>query len=139
VPELLRKARTCFRPDDDAADLARLDRLLEAEEEMRRAEELAVREGPPSWLVRAYVMMGEARAHARDENGFVFFEQAIDLCRTLECASLLEAAAYRAYGDFREALGDAEAARACFERAAEILAPVGTTADPSVLSVSALL
>jgi tetratricopeptide (TPR) repeat protein len=123
--------------------LARLhtrgDRLLEAEEEMRRAEERALEEGLSSWLVRIYVRMGETRGRARDEDGFVFFEQAIELCRSLECTSLLEAEVYRAYGDFREALGDLETAGACFERAERILQPLGTAVDPALLAVSALL
>jgi tetratricopeptide (TPR) repeat protein len=184
APELLRRARSCFRADANASDLARLlrtegmlhellgdrsaaadyrealmwalkaedgpdlqlsirlhlarldlagDRLLEAEEEMRRVEHLALAEGLPSWLVRAYLLMGHARARAKDDNGFVFFEQAIELCRSLECAALLEAEAYQAYGDFRLAMGDPDAARAYFDRAAEILKPLGIPTDLSTL------
>ena len=70
-----------------------------------------------------------ARARAQDENGFVFFEQAIELCRSLECASLLEAGAYRAYGEFRTAVGDPDGGRAYFDRAEDILKPLGAPAD----------
>jgi tetratricopeptide (TPR) repeat protein len=104
-------------------------RPLEAEEEMRRAEQVALAEGLPTWLVRVYLLMGHARARAQDENGFVFFEQAIELCRSLECASLLEAAAYHAYGEFRTAVGDPDGGRAYFERAADILKPLGAPED----------
>lgn len=173
----LLRARSCFRLDEDAADLARVlqahgalhealkdriaaaadyrealmwtllhgnvpelelsvrlslarlhmrgERRLEAEEDMRRAEERAIEEGLPFWLVRVYLQMGEARGMAGDGDGFVFFEQALDLCRSLERTSLLEAAAYRAYADFRKALGDDETAGACLERAARILEPLG--------------
>ena len=189
APEYLRRARACFRADENAADLARLlrtegllheqlgdrsaaadfrealmwalraddgpelqlsirlhlarlglegGRLLEAEEEMRRVEQLALAEGLPAWLVRAYLLMGHARAKAQDENGFVFFEQAIELCRSLECASLLEAEAYQAYGDFRLALGDPDAARAYFERAADIVKPFGVPVDLSALGTTML-
>ncbi len=190
APDLFGRARTCFRPEQDAADLARLlrtqgllheklgdrsaaadyrealmwalkvtdapelelsirlhlarlhfrgDRALEAEEEMRRAEQHALAEGLSAWLVRVYVLMGDARARARDEQGFVFFEQAIELCHSIECASLLEAGAYRAYGDFREALGDQDAARAYFERGSEILKSLGAGVDPAALRTGLLL
>jgi tetratricopeptide (TPR) repeat protein len=109
--------------------LARLymrgDRLVEAEEEMRRAEERAIEEETLVWLVRVYAQMGEARGMAHDGDGFVFFEQALELCRSLERTTLLEAEVYLAYGDFRRALGDGETAGACLERAARILKPLG--------------
>jgi hypothetical protein len=102
-------------------------RSLEAEDELRRAEQRALSGGHWASLVHVYLALGDARTRALDENGFVFFEQALELCRSIECASLLEAEAYRAYGAFREALGDDAAARAYAERAAEIL---GRGVDP---------
>ncbi|MFI5401366.1 MAG: hypothetical protein ACHQ1G_00295 [Planctomycetota bacterium] len=114
------------------------ERPLEAEEEMRRAEQDALAEGRAPWLVRVYLLMGYARARTLDENGFVFFEQAIELCRSLESAALLEAETYQAYGDFRMALGDGDAARAYFERALQVLKPLGIAIDPSLLAESML-
>ncbi|HEX5137829.1 MAG TPA: hypothetical protein VFY93_12705 [Planctomycetota bacterium] len=114
----------------------RAEHFLDAEGEMRRAEERAIEEGIPFWLVRIYVQMGVARGKAHDPDGFVFFEQALELCRSLERTSLLEAEAYRAYGEFHEALGDAETAAACFERAARILEPLGATLEHAVDTVS---
>jgi tetratricopeptide (TPR) repeat protein len=107
----------------------KVGRPLEAEEEMRRAEQVALAEGLPSWLVRVYLLLGHARAKAQDENGFVFFEQAIELCRSLECSSLLEAGAYKAYGEFRTAVGDPDGGRAYLDRAADILRPLGAPTD----------
>ena len=113
-------------------------RILEAEAEMRRAEERALRGELAPWLVRVYVLMGQASGTARDENGFVFFEQAIETCRALECTPLLEVEAYRAYGAFCETLGDAEAARGYHERVRELLSSLDAGLDPSRLAACAL-
>jgi len=54
-------------------------RLLEAEEEMRRAEQLAITSSQTRGLVRIYTLLGTLRGRQGDETGFVFFEQAIAL------------------------------------------------------------
>ena len=63
-----------------------------------------------------------------DENGFVFFEQAIELCRSGEPALRLEADVYREYARFRMTMGDDAEARAYLERARELLEPFGDEA-----------
>ena len=99
-----------------------LERLLEAEEQMRRAEQLAIAGNLVGGLIQVYLLMGELRGRQNDAAGFVFFEQAIELCRTLERSPIFEARAYQAYGEFKSRLGDREEARAYQERAKELLA-----------------
>ena len=99
-------------------------RLLEAEEEMRRAEQVAIAGHSRRGLVQVYTLMGTLRGRQQDETGFVFFEEAIDLCRNLGSATA-EAKVYLEYGRFREQVGQMEEARAYFERAREIFASAG--------------
>lgn len=100
-------------------------RLPDAEDEARRAEELAIGHQLGRMLARVYVLMGRMRARQGDENGFVFFEQAIELCRGGEAAPRLEAGVYREYADFRMAMGDRHEARAYLVRARDLLEPFG--------------
>jgi hypothetical protein len=72
-----------------------------------------------------YVIMGRLRGRQGDENGFVFFEQAIELCRSGEPARRLEADVYREYATFRTTMGDRHEARAYLERARDLLEPFG--------------
>ena len=97
------------------------DRLPDAEDEIRRMEELAIGHNISRELARAYILLGEVRARQRDETGFVFFEKAIELSRQGDPALRLEAEAYLAYSHFRSTFGEMEEARACLERAREIL------------------
>ncbi len=108
--------------------LLSVDRLVEAEDEARRAEEHAVVHNLTNELARLYIIMGGIRRQQRDESGFVFFEKAIELSRGGEPAPLIEADAYREYGLFRRAFDDAYEARAYLERAREILESIGDTA-----------
>lgn len=102
-----------------------LDRLLEAEEQMRRAEQLAIAGHLVRRLIQVYTLMGELRGRQLDPAGFVFFEQAIELCRSLERSPVLESRVCEAYARFKEALGEQEEARAYQERARDILSKVG--------------
>lgn len=102
-----------------------LGRLPDAEDETRRAEDLAIMHHQPRWLARVYVIMGKLRGRQGDENGFVFFEQAIELCRSGEPARRLEADVYREYAGFRTTMGDRHEARAYLERAHELVEPFG--------------
>lgn len=91
-----------------------------AEDEIRRAEELAIANNLSRPLARLYVIMGQLRGQQGDENGFVFFEKALELCAGLEPAPRLEAEVYVDYARFRLHLDDRESARAYLERAREI-------------------
>src|SRR2546422_7723813 len=73
--------------------------------------------------------MGRLRGRQQDETGFVFFEQAIELCKTVERAAATEGEVYLEYGLFRERLGQREEARAYLERAREIFDSVGRSEE----------
>ncbi len=104
-------------------------RLLEAEEEMRHAEQLAVTAGLTRRLVQIYALLGRLRGRQGDETGFVFFEQALELCRTLERSPTEEARVYHEYGLFRSGLGARDEARAYLEHARELFASLGVDAE----------
>lgn len=103
-------------------------RLLEAEEEMRRAEQVAIAGHSRRGLVQVYTLMGKLRGRQQDETGFVFFEEAIQLCRTLGSATA-EAQVYLEYGLFQEQVGQMDEARAYLERAREIFASAGDAGE----------
>jgi tetratricopeptide (TPR) repeat protein len=100
-------------------------RLPDAEDEIRRAEELAIERNLVRQLARLYVVMGKVRGRQRDESGFVFFEKAIELCRGQEPWPRLEAEVYLEYALFRKDLGDNDECRAYLERAHEVFEAVG--------------
>ena len=102
-----------------------LGRIREAEDEARRTEDLAITHDLPSTLALVYMIMGKLRGRQGDETGFVFFEQAIELCRTGDPARRLEADVYAEYARFRLAMGDRSEARAYLERARELVEPFG--------------
>jgi len=102
-----------------------LGRTLDAEDEARCAEDIATAHHLPATLARVYMIMGKLRGKQRDENGFVFFEQAIELCRTGDPARRLEADVYAEYAHFRMTMGDRIEAQAYLERARELLEPFG--------------
>jgi tetratricopeptide (TPR) repeat protein len=104
-------------------------RLLDAEEELRRAEEAAIAHHLVGRLVRVYGLMGRLRGLHGDETGFVFFEQAVALCRTLASSRADEAWVHREYGLFRLRLGQPDEARAYLERAQELFGALGRTLE----------
>lgn len=102
-----------------------LGRTLDAEDEARCAEDIATAHHLPATLARVYMIMGKLRGKQGDENGFVFFEQAIELCRTGDPARRLEADVYSEYAHFRMTMGDQHEAQAYLERARELVEPFG--------------
>lgn len=103
--------------------------LLDAEEELRRAESLAITRNLPRRLIRIYALMGRLRGLQDDETGFVFFEQAIELCRVLARSPGDEARLYAEYGAFRGRLGQADEARAYLERARDLFEALGKSVE----------
>ena len=100
-------------------------RLPGAEDELRRGEELAIARDLPHLLARLYVDLGRASAVRGDDDGFVFFEKALDLCGGSEPAPRLAADVWREYAKFRSLLGQPEEARACAERSRALLERLG--------------
>jgi tetratricopeptide (TPR) repeat protein len=105
--------------------LMAMNRWREAEDECRQGEEIAIVHNLTRPLARLYTTLGALRGAQGDEEGFVFFEKAIELSRGLDPDPAQEAEAYVEYARFRRALGDREGARACFERALEIFTTLG--------------
>jgi len=103
--------------------------LLEAEEEIRRTEQFAIAASLAARLVQIYTLFGRLRGRQKEETGFVFFEQALQLARQLQCAPMVEAEVLYEYGVFKESLGQGEEARAYLERAQELLEGTGGRAD----------
>lgn len=102
--------------------------LAEAEDELRRAENLAIANNLTRELARTYVAIGRLRGRQGDDTGFIFFEKAIELSQGREPSPRIEAAAYFEYGLFKQALGEHEEGPAYLERARDLLTSVGDDA-----------
>ena len=112
------------------ADLAiDSERYLDAEEELRRAEQVAIAHNLGRLLIEIYTLMGALRGRQSEDTGFVFFEQAIELCRVYAASPATEARVYHEYGLFRSRLGSLEEARAYLEKALGIFESLGQVAD----------
>ncbi len=104
-------------------------RFLEAEEQIRRAERLAVANNLLRRLVQLYTLLGNLRARQGDDSGFVFFEQALQLARMLERRPMIEARVYHEYGMFKLLMHQPEDAKAYLRRAREMFESVGLDAE----------
>jgi len=102
-------------------------RWLEAEADLRQAEQAALEHGLAYRLVEIYMALGRLSGRGGEETGFVFFEQAMELCRALELDALLIADVCVAYGKFHGALGNVDSSRAYLERAGETYRARGQT------------
>lgn len=124
-------------------DLCRLyldwGRLPDAEDEIRRAEEMAISHNLIRELARVYILIGKVRGLQHDETGFIFFEMAVELSRGNEPSPRTEAEAYLEYAMFKEALGEHEESPAYLERAREILESLGDGAALLRLTASRAL
>jgi tetratricopeptide (TPR) repeat protein len=113
-------------------DLAQLyfdwGRLGDAEEECRQAEKAAIAGNRTRELAQCYLLLGRLRAESGHDSAFIFFENAIALCRGREPLPRLEAEVYLEYGLSRQALGDEEESRAYVLRARELLESLGEDA-----------
>jgi tetratricopeptide (TPR) repeat protein len=96
--------------------------FIEAEEEIRRAEQLAIAGNHIRQLAQIYTLLGRLRGRQEDEAGFVFFEQAIALARMLGRVPGLEAEIYQEYAAFKYAVGARAEAEDFLERARTIRA-----------------
>jgi tetratricopeptide (TPR) repeat protein len=105
--------------------LAEQSRLLEAEEEARRAEEVGIVGRLVSDLVDVYDLLGTIARHRRDEGGFVFYEQALSITRERALPSRVEALLYHGYGRLQLACGTPDEALAYLERSGRIYRSLG--------------
>lgn len=105
--------------------LARQERFFEAEAEARRAEEEAVSHRYIPQLVEVYGLFGRiARARA-DEEGFVFYEQALNVCRERGLPAVRAAGVYHEYGRLHLACGRLPEAEAYLEQARAVYRDLG--------------
>ena len=108
--------------------------LFDADNELRRAEELAIAKRLSDRLIDVYVAMGKVCAIRGDETGFVFFEQAADLCHALAPLTSREGRVYEEYGNFRIRFKEPEEGLAHLQRARQIFEAAGDRASLARLS-----
>jgi tetratricopeptide (TPR) repeat protein len=112
-----------------ATDLAvlclRERRVSEAEEWGRVAEEHAIAASSPYNLGRMYHIRGNVATARGEEDGFTFFEKALEIARE-KGYLFLEAEALLDYACLRCQTGGAEEAEAYLERAAELFGRLGS-------------
>ena len=117
-----------------AADLAeaclRDGFMSQAEEVARLAEEHAIESSSPYTMGYLYRSLGNLARARGDEDGFTFFEKALQIAREKGYPSL-EADTLANYADLRRKSGGVEEAEAYLERARELFIQLG-----SVLSVA---
>jgi len=109
--------------------LLRQDRLFEAEEEARKAEELSILHRLIPYLVDVYSLFGRIATGRCDEEGFVFFEQALEVCRERGLPEVKEAPVYHEYGLLYRGCGRPVEAAAYLDRAREIYARLGLNVE----------
>lgn len=100
-------------------------RLFEAEEEARRAEELGIFHRLIADLVDVYDLLGSLARARGDEEGFVFYEQALQVCQERGLPQVKEAAIYHGYGLLHRACGRLAESTAYLQRAREIYEQLG--------------
>lgn len=105
--------------------LMRQERLFEAEEEARRAEEVAILHRFVPQLVEVYRLFGDISRAKRDEEGFVFFEQALEVCRERGLPRVKAAAVHHGYGLLYRECGRPAEATAYLEQARTIYQELG--------------
>jgi tetratricopeptide (TPR) repeat protein len=113
-----------------ATDLAELylqgGHLSQAEEWGRLAEEHAIRAGSAYTLGRMYQGRGNIARARGDEDGFTFFEKALEIARA-KGYPFLEAETLAEYAELRRQTGGTEEAEAYLERACELFVQLGLT------------
>lgn len=102
--------------------------VSQAEEWGRVAEEHAIRSGSAYMLGRMYQGRGNIARARRDEDGFTFFEKALEIA-TEKGYPFLEAEACRDYAELRRQTGGTEEAQAYLERARELFQELGAVRD----------
>jgi tetratricopeptide (TPR) repeat protein len=108
-------------------------RPLDAEAEIRRAEQLAGTGGRLGWLVQIYTFLGTLSGLREDPDGFVFFEQALGFSRTLRNSPVYEARICVEYAGYRYRMKEYAEARARLNRAHTFFTLVGAAGEASVV------
>ncbi|HEX8272176.1 MAG TPA: hypothetical protein VF615_05960 [Longimicrobiaceae bacterium] len=104
-------------------------RAAEAERVLRELELLAVARGLAPVLPYVYRGLGAVARARGDAEGFLFYEQALELCRRPGSPPVELAATQHEYARFEEAVGQTESARERLREALEIYARLGAAAE----------
>lgn len=113
----------------DFADVCLAEgRVSEAEEMARVAEEHAISSGSPYTIGYMYKQRGNLARARGDEDGFTFFEKALQIARekgypTLEAETLLD------YAELRRSAGGREEAEAYLDRARDVFQRIGAVVN----------
>jgi tetratricopeptide (TPR) repeat protein len=100
-------------------------RLFEADEQARKAEEVGVLHRLITDLVDVYDLLGSIARARCDEDGFIFYEQALQVCRERSMPPVKEAAIFHGYGLLHHSCGRVPEATAYLEQALEIYRSLG--------------
>lgn len=100
-------------------------RLLEAEDEARRAEEVAIVHRLVPDLIDVYNLLGSIARDRCDEEGFVFYEQALRVCHERALPHKTEAAILHGYGQLHLACDRPVEGRGYLEAARDVYRNLG--------------
>lgn len=100
-------------------------RLLEAEDEARRAEEVAIVHRLVPDLIDVYLLLGSIARGRCDEEGFVFYEQALRVCHERALPRKTEAAILHGYGQLHLSCARPEEGRGYLEAARDVYRALG--------------
>lgn len=112
-----------------ADPMLRRGRTREAESAAREAEALALHHRAILKLPDVYRTLGAVAAARNDREGFVFFEQALEICRRHALPPFETAVTHHHYGRFHAALGEAEQAAARLREAERMYDEIGARVD----------
>lgn len=112
-----------------AEALLEAGRTSEAEAAVRDAERDALARGDLTPLPHVYTVLGRIAGIRRDADGFVFFEQALEVIRERSLPELDHATVQHEYGKFEAELGHDESAAARLRIAADTFRALGSKAD----------
>ncbi|MBW3628404.1 MAG: tetratricopeptide repeat protein [Gemmatimonadetes bacterium] len=101
-------------------------RITEAEAAVRRLEQIAVTHGLIATLPYVYRALGGVARARGEEDGFVFYEQALELCRESRLPDFEAALTQLEYAGFEAELGRAESALARLAEARAVFAALNT-------------
>ena len=105
--------------------LLRQGRLLEAADEARRAEEVAIVHRLVPDLIDVYNLLGAIARERCDEEGFVFYEQGLRVCQERGLPRKTEAAVLHGYGLLHCACGRPEEGRGYLDAARDVYRALG--------------
>jgi tetratricopeptide (TPR) repeat protein len=111
-------------------------RLLEAEDEARRAEEVAIVHRLVPDLIDVYNLLGSIARDRCDEEGFVFYEQALRVCHERALPRKTEAAILQGYGQLHLACDRPEEGRGYLEAARDVYRALGFAPELALVEKS---